>query len=118
MQTLSFFIIIFLLALVCIFALKIKELKNTIKILRKKIQDMEALGRGLSDYKDAQEDKKEHYKNIIMELLNKSGRITHREIQTQLEISEASADRYIQEMERGGKIKQEGEGRGTYYIKK
>lgn len=116
MQTFYFIVIIFLLASSGVFALKIKELRNANKALKKKIQDIETLGRGLSDYKDVQEDKKEHYKNTIMEILNKSGKITHREIQTQLEISEASADRYLQELEKEGKIKQEGEGRGTHYV--
>lgn len=118
MQIFYFITIVFLLILTGVFTLKIKELRNANSILKKKIRDMETLGRGLSDYKDTQEEKKGSYKNSIMEILSESGKITHREIQTRLEISETSADRYLQELEKEGKIRQKGSGRETYYVKK
>jgi len=63
-------------------------------------------------------EKKEEYKVKILEELNKSGRIANDQAQKLLGVSDASAERYLQELEQEGKIKQVGKDeRDTYYIK-
>lgn len=110
-------IVLVLLGVLVYLLWKIKNLKACVAKLNKKIQDIEILGKGLSDYKDSLEDKKGQYKAVIMDILKATGRITHHDIQARLEISETSVDRYLQELEKEGVIKQEGAGKASSYIR-
>jgi len=71
---------------------------------------------GLLKYMKKREDKKAEGKNSIMEMIKKKGRITNREVQESLEISDATATRYLDELEKEGKVAQKGKSVNTYYI--
>ncbi len=59
---------------------------------------------------------KERGKETVLEYLNKNGRITNDEAEELLGISDASATRYLDELEKEGKIAQRGDaGRGVFY---
>jgi predicted HTH transcriptional regulator len=61
---------------------------------------------------------KKQSKNKIMAILKEKGRITNHEIQQSLKISEATVTRYLEELEKDGKVIQKGgRGRSVYYIK-
>ena len=57
--------------------------------------------------------------NKILELLNQKTKITNNDVEKLLEVSDATATRYLDELEKSGKIKQiQSTGRGVYYKKK
>ncbi|PIR97643.1 MAG: hypothetical protein COT91_00255 [Candidatus Doudnabacteria bacterium CG10_big_fil_rev_8_21_14_0_10_41_10] len=61
---------------------------------------------------------KEEGKKMILDHLEKHGRIANGEVQSIVNISDASATRYLDELEKEGKVKQVGDtGSGVYYIK-
>jgi len=61
---------------------------------------------------------KEEGKKMILEQLEKKGRIANDEVQRLLNTSDASATRYLDELEKEGKVKQVGDtGHAVYYVK-
>ncbi len=55
----------------------------------------------------------------ILEFLDREGKITNNQIEEMLGVSDTSVGRYLDELERKGKIKQIGKtGKSVYYIKK
>ncbi len=95
------FIIIILVVLIFILGLKIKNKSinrfNPINLLRKQ--------------------NKEKAKNKIMHHINEIGEITNNQVQIILKISDATATRYLEELEKESKIKQVGQtGRNVKYI--
>jgi len=71
----------------------------------------------LNTYNQKQIQEKEEKKNKILELFKTQDRITNNDIEKLLGVSDASATRYLDELEKEGKIIQKGENRGVYYIK-
>ncbi|MBU1557594.1 winged helix-turn-helix transcriptional regulator [Patescibacteria group bacterium] len=67
--------------------------------------------------KDQLETKEENKKSIL-ELLDKEEKITNDKIESLLGVSDTTVGRYLDELEKEGKIKQVGEtGRSVYYEK-
>ncbi len=61
---------------------------------------------------------KEERKRKILELLLTQGSLTNNQVENLLGVSDATATRYLEELEEEGKIKQVGEvGRGVHYLK-
>lgn len=61
------------------------------------------------------EEKKKHEARI-MELVSKRGEIRNNDVEKMLGVSDASAERYLNELDREGKIVQKGDsGRGVFY---
>lgn len=61
---------------------------------------------------------KERNKEAILNLLERKGRLTNNEIESMLNISDATATRYFDELEKEGKIRQVGKtGKYVYYQK-
>jgi len=72
-----------------------------------------------ADFIDEQIRNKEEGKKKIIELLNGKDKITNDEAEEILGVSNATVERYLNELEAEGAIKQVGEtGRGVYYVKK
>lgn len=64
---------------------------------------------------------KEKIRNIskLIEFVNKKEKITNNDVERELKVSNATATRYLDELEEIGKIKQVGRtGKSVYYIKK
>lgn len=63
-------------------------------------------------------EKKENKKKIL-ELLKEKGKATNNDVEALLNVSDATASRYLSELEREGEIKQHGEtGRDVFYTLK
>ena len=63
---------------------------------------------------------KEKIRNInkLIEFINKKEKVTNNDIEQELKVSNATATRYLDELEKMGKIKQVGRtGKSVYYIK-
>jgi len=117
MKAIYFLIIIFFLLLVVVLLIKNRSLKNKIISLIKKINAIGKLGKGLSDYKEDIDSKKQASKEAILDILEERGKVANQEIEKALDISDATATRYLQELTKEGKIKKQGEGKGVYYTK-
>jgi len=67
---------------------------------------------------ERQAKEKEKNKQIILEAFERAQRITNDDIQKLLGVSDATATRYLEELEKEGKIRQIGiTGKGVYYEK-
>ena len=91
-------IIIFLLAIISFLLFKYKSKKG-----------------GLLEYNEERHETKEKAKSKIINMLKEKGRATNQEVEELLEVSDATATRYLEELERAGKIAQKGNKRGAYY---
>ncbi|MFC1775616.1 winged helix-turn-helix transcriptional regulator [Patescibacteria group bacterium] len=63
----------------------------------------------------ARSKKKEKNKSQILDFLRKNGEIRNNDIEELLGVSDATATRYLDELEKEGKITQRGESKGTFY---
>lgn len=62
-------------------------------------------------------EEKENNKNRVLVILGNKGSITNDDVEEALSVSDATASRYLSELEEEGKIRQVGEtGRGVYYV--
>lgn len=52
----------------------------------------------------------------VMEMIRQNGRVTKREVMAKLPISDSTAVRLFDEMEKKGLIRQEGQMKGAYYV--
>ena len=67
---------------------------------------------------EKQAEEKRHHKDAILNLLNTQGRLTNNQIERMLGISDATATRYLDELEKEGKVRQVGKtGQSVYYEK-
>lgn len=70
------------------------------------------------EFMQKQADEKEKNKQKILELFNGKDKITNDDVQKSLGVSDKTAQRYFNELQAEGKIKQTGEtGLGVYYTK-
>ena len=115
-------IIIFLLILgaVCfIYDKNIKELKRELERAQKEIErEREMLG-GFDEFNKRATQIKEEGKQEIINKLRKTNRINTGKVADLLEVSKVTAFRYLEELEKEGKIEQVGAfGRGVEYKSK
>lgn len=76
-------------------------------------------GNSLSKINQSKEAAKEEHKRKILALFTYQDKITNNDVEKLLNVSDATAKRYLQELERENNIAQQGtDGRGVYYIKK
>lgn len=69
-------------------------------------------------FNSEQSENKESNKRKILELFNTKNPITNNDAEAMLEISDATATRYFEELEREGKVRQVGKtGKHVYYEK-
>ena len=63
--------------------------------------------------------KKEKRLSLILVQIKEKGRISNQEVEKLLGVSDATATRYLEELEKRGEIEQAGKtGRGVYYVLK
>ena len=87
------------------------------KVMAEKERDEYAeLGKGLAEYNQKLREKKEQGKTKILEMFVTDAQVSNSEVAKILEMSSASARRYLDELENEGKIKQVGRsGKKVYY---
>ncbi len=71
---------------------------------------------GFLGYNQERKNIKEKGKAGIVEALKKSRKITNKEVESLLNISDATATRYLEELEKEGRITQKSTMGGAYYI--
>ncbi|MBU1102779.1 DUF977 family protein [Patescibacteria group bacterium] len=97
---------------------KIKKLERNAKPAAEERKDIEEVGRALAEHNKAVQEKIGESKNRIIILLQEKGRVTNDDVQKELEVSDATATRYLDDLEKDGKIIQQGSQKGTFYVLK
>ena len=96
---------------------KNKELEIDLKRMEKEKQEEERVASGLADFNSKMQEIKENNKQKILKQLAERGKIKTNEVADILEVSRATAFRYLEELEREGKIKQIGTfGKNVKYV--
>lgn len=80
--------------------------------------DIEQVGLALAEHNKAVQEKIDEKKSRIMTLLKEKGRITNDAVQEALNVSDATATRYLDKLEKDGKIVQQGSQKNASYILK
>lgn len=90
--------------------------KKEAEVVGRERDEYASFGEGISLYQQKVADKKLEYKNKILDLLKESGRVSNKDVTNRLGVSETTAERYLDELEKEGKIKQIGKtGRNVFY---
>ena len=88
-------------------------------LTRKKVKELEKRleeGNPLEAFSQKQKEQKQERKTKILELLQKEESITNNQVEKMLGVSDATATRYLEELEQEGEIQQIGtEGRSVHY---
>lgn len=80
--------------------------------------EAEAIGGGLAEFNQKIQEKKDKQKAKIMAALQEKGKITNDEVQALIDVSDATATRYLDELEQEGKIIQQGVSKSIFYTAK
>jgi len=90
--------------------------RKELGILRKELAEVEECGQGLERFVERQQAKKEAAKGKIITALRAKGSLRNEEIAELAGISSATVVRYMDELEKEGKVEQEGKtGRSVIY---
>lgn len=99
-----------------------RQNESEIKALEKEKNEYEELGKGLTEYQQKLQEKKEQAKVKIMDMFTlrqtqgKEGKISNKEMASALGVSRATVARYFNELEAEGKAEQVGKsGRNVFY---
>ena len=69
-------------------------------------------------FNEEQTENKESNKRKVLELLNTKNRVSNDDVQNHLKVSDATAERYLDELEKEGRVRQVGKtGKHVYYEK-
>lgn len=94
------------------------EADREARLASKERDEYVEIGKGLAEYNQKVQKKKDEVKNKILEILEGESKISNRDITNKLNISRASVIRYLDELEAEGKVKQIGKtGKMVYYSK-
>jgi len=105
-----YILIIVGLAGVCFLLYKKNEAgKNELKIVENERDEFMSFGNGLDEYnKKTQEKKREAQAKILEMFSNSKTRVSNKDVAEKLAVSRTSAFRYLDELEKQGKLKQVG----------
>lgn len=107
-----------LIAVIIVFGYKIYALKREVTALANELADEHQECSTVSEYNQKQIEMKTAKKAKIMELLAGQAKISNSAVAKELGVSNVSAFRYLEELEKEGKIKQNGGfGKWVYYSK-
>ncbi|MFH0923102.1 MAG: winged helix-turn-helix domain-containing protein [Candidatus Falkowbacteria bacterium] len=98
--------------------IKIKKPAGDMRPVAREKSEAEAIGGGLAEFNQISQEKKKGKKDKIMVALQERGRITNDATQALLGVSDATATRYLDELEQEEKILQQGIGKGIFYTAK
>lgn len=121
MQTFSllFFVItIIFLVIIIVTIFKILSLTREVAVLTKELADEQKEFSSLSQFNDKQTEIRNGRKAKVLEFLDKQAKISNNLVARKLGVSSATAFRYLDELEKEGKIKQNGKfGKLVFYSK-
>ncbi len=93
-----------------------KEAELEAEVLAKEKDEYAEMGRGLAEYNQKLQEKKEQARAKIMKILKQKPKVSNRDVAKFLNISSASARRYFDELEAENKAKQMGKtGQSVFY---
>jgi len=93
-----------------------KENENEVAGLSKEKDEAESFAGGLEEYNKKVQEKKEQAKAKILEIFKNKDKISNKDVVSLLCISTATAVRYLDELEKEGKVKQVGKaGKYVFY---
>ena len=93
-----------------------KESEMEVALAEKEMGEYAELGKGLAEYNQKMQERKNQAKEKIMAMLEAKAKINNYDVAKSLNTSSASARRYLDELENEGKIKQVGKsGKKVYY---
>lgn len=95
---------------------RIGELERRVEAVAGEKEELEKIGSGLAEYNRKIQQRKKEQKAKILVMLKERGELTNDAIEKVLKISDASVTRYLDELEKEGKVVQKGNVRGTYYV--
>ena len=94
-----------------------KESEREAEALTKEKEEYAEMGKGLTEYNQKLQEKKEQTKAKILEILKTKDKISNRKVTENLGISSATVRRYFDDLEAEGKVKQVGKrGRNVFYV--
>lgn len=94
------------------------EADKEARLAGKERDEYAELGKGLAEYNQKLQEKKNQAKSKILEMFNEREKINSQEASKALGISNVSARRYMDELEHEGKLKQTGvSGKKVFYSK-
>ncbi|MFA5736819.1 MAG: winged helix-turn-helix domain-containing protein [Candidatus Paceibacterota bacterium] len=102
------FIFLFLLMIIFVYKKRNKFLEQEISILEKEKEEGEKIGNNLAEYREQVNLLKKARKTKILNLLEFNKNISNDDVADKLGISRTSAFRYLEELQRDGKISQIG----------
>jgi len=85
-----------------------KESNRDANALAKERDEYMEMGKGLVEYNQKMQEKKNQIKSKIMELVKSNGKINNSKVAKNLSVARTSAFRYLDELEKEGKLKQVG----------
>ena len=100
-------ILILIIAGMSVWIWKLSNEKREVKLAKREAEDNVELGKGLAEYNQKMQEKKDLAKAKILEIM-KAGKISNRDVAKGLLVSSATAVRYLDELEAEGKVKQVG----------
>ena len=112
-------IIIILVGVAVRFYFLLKNNENEVVLAEKEKDEYAELGRGLAEYNAKLQEKKDKSKAKILEIFGGGkSQISHKDISKALGFSRTSVVRYLDELEKEGKVKQVGKvGQNVAYVK-
>ena len=98
------------------FRRRIAALGREAERLRRELKETERCGNGIEEFRKRQQVRKDEAKQKILAALGERGTMKNEDIAELADISSASVVRYMDELEAGGKVSQEGTaGRSVVY---
>ena len=112
-------VVIVLCGVVWYFIKKKNESEREVELAEKERDEYEELGKGLADYNQKLQEKKDKVKAKILELVKAGPKISNHDVAEKLGILRSSIKRYLDELEVENKITQVGKsGRSVFYTAK
>jgi predicted HTH transcriptional regulator len=97
---------------------KKQENEKESALIEKERDEYAEMGRGLAEYNQRMQEKKDKAKEKILEMLKIKSKISNRDVAKILETSSATTRRYFDELQAEGKVKQIGKSGTNVYYKK
>jgi len=109
---------ILLFTIIIIAGFRIYALKREIVALSKELENDKKEFSTLSAYNEKEVEIKNRNKDKVMKMFGKQNKISNKDVAKELDISSTTSFRYLEELEKEGKIKQNNKfGRRVYYTK-
>jgi len=92
------------------------EADKEARLAGKERDEFAELGKGLAEFNERVREKKEGARREILEMVGARVKVSNRDVARELNVSSVTAFRYLDELEKAGKLKQAGKsGKAVFY---